>query len=109
MKFDFPGEDIMIVDNFEEVKPYDKPEQGSRWTLYFDGASNALGNSISAVLISLEGCHTPFNARLCFNCTNNVEEYEACIFVLTRLGNQILRCVWGLSFGHQSDQRRVGH
>ena len=82
MKFEFPDEDIMTLDNCEEIRPYDGPEQGSRWTLFFDGASNALGNGIGVVLISLEGCHTPFTVRLCFNCTNNMEEYEACIFGL---------------------------
>ena len=50
--------------------------------MVFDGASNTLGNGIDAVIISLEGCHTPFNARLCFNCTNNMVEYEACIMGL---------------------------
>ena len=46
------------------------------------GASNALGNGIGVVLVSPEGCHTPFTARLCFDCTNNRAEYEACIFGL---------------------------
>ena len=82
MRFNFPNEDIMTLDSIEKNRPYDGPEQGSRWTLFFDGASNALGNGISVVLISLEGCHTPFTARLCFNCTNNMAEYEACIFGL---------------------------
>ena len=82
MKFDFADEDIMTLDNVEDFKPYDGPEQGSRWTLYFDGASNALGNGIGAVLISSEGCHTPFTTILCSNCTNNMAEYEACIFGL---------------------------
>ena len=50
--------------------------------MYFDGASNSLGNGIGAVIISLEGCHTPFTARLCFNYTNNIAEYEACIMGL---------------------------
>ena len=50
--------------------------------MYFDGASNALGNGIGVVIISSEGCHTPFTARLCFNCTNNMAEYEACIMGL---------------------------
>ena len=50
--------------------------------MVFDGASNALGNGIGSVIISLEGCHTPFTARLCFNCTNNMAEYEACIMGL---------------------------
>ena len=82
MKFEFPNEDIITLDDCEEIRPYDRPEQGSRWTLFFDGASNALGNGIGAVLISLEGCHTPFTSRLCSNCTNNMAEYEACIFGL---------------------------
>ena len=82
MKFEFLDEDIMALDNCEEFRPYDGPEQGSRWTLFFDGSSNALGNGISVVLISSEGCHTPFTARLFFNCTNNIAEYEACIFSL---------------------------
>ena len=58
------------------------PEPESRWTMVFDGAYNALGNGIGAVIISPEGCHTPFTARLCFNCTNNMNEYEAYIIGL---------------------------
>ena len=50
--------------------------------MVFDGASNALGNGIGDVIISPEGCHTPFTARLCFNCTKNMAEYEACIMGL---------------------------
>ena len=38
MKFEFPDEDIMMVNNCEEFRPYDRLEQGSRWTLVFDGA-----------------------------------------------------------------------
>ncbi|XP_058766434.1 uncharacterized protein LOC131640036 [Vicia villosa] len=50
--------------------------------MIFDGASNALGNGIGAVIISPKGEHTPFTARLCFDCTNNMAEYEACILGL---------------------------
>ena len=82
IKFEFPDEDIMTVNNCEEIRPYDGPEQGSRWILVFDGASNALGNGIGVVIISPEGCHTPFTAILCFNCMNNMAEYEACIMGL---------------------------
>ena len=66
MKFEFPDEDIMMVNNCEEFRQYDGPEQGSRWTMVFDGASNALGNRIGVVIISLKGFHTPFTARLFF-------------------------------------------
>ena len=67
MKFEFPDKDIMTLDNCEEFRPYKGPEQESRWSLFFDGASNALGNGISVVLISPKGCHTPFMARIYFN------------------------------------------
>ena len=40
----------------------------------FDGASNALGNGIGAVIISPKGFHTPFTARMCFDCTNNMSK-----------------------------------
>ena len=50
--------------------------------MVFDGASNTLGNGIGAVIISPEGCHTPFTAKLCFNFTNNMAEYKACIMAL---------------------------
>ncbi|KAK5774710.1 hypothetical protein PVK06_042566 [Gossypium arboreum] len=48
----------------------------------FDGASNALGHGIGAALVSPEGNHYPFTARLNFFCTNNIAEYEACIMGL---------------------------
>ena len=80
--FEFPDENIMLVTDCEEPGPDEGPEKGSRWTMVFDGASNALGNGIGAMIISPEGCHTPFTARLCFNCTNNMSEYEACIMGL---------------------------
>ena len=50
--------------------------------MVFDGASNTLGKGIVTVIISPEGFHTPFTARLCFNCTNNMAKYETCIMGL---------------------------
>ena len=50
--------------------------------MYFDWASNALGCSIEVVLISPEGNHRPFTAKLSFECTNNVANYEACVLGL---------------------------
>ena len=50
--------------------------------MYFDGASNALGHGVRAILISPEENHCPFTAKLTFDCTNNVVEYEACVLGL---------------------------
>ena len=50
--------------------------------MYFDGASNALGRGVGAILISPEGNHRPFTAKLSFDCTNNVAEYEAYVIDL---------------------------
>lgn len=45
----------------------------------FDGASNVVGHGIEAVLMSPKNFHIPFIEKLCFDCTNNITEYESCI------------------------------
>ncbi|KAA3482112.1 reverse transcriptase [Gossypium australe] len=69
LSFEFPNEELMYVANAEEIP----------WKLNFDGASNAVGNGIGAILVSPSGDHHPFTCRLDFDCTNNMAEYEACI------------------------------
>ncbi|XP_058755175.1 uncharacterized protein LOC131628350 [Vicia villosa] len=60
MHFEFPDEDIMCVAETSNSQDQEEgPEPGARWTLVFDGASNALGNGIGAVLTSPTGA-TPF-------------------------------------------------
>ncbi|XP_027927761.1 uncharacterized protein LOC114184644 [Vigna unguiculata] len=70
---DFPDEDIMALFEENEGRQDEKA-----WIWLFDGASNALGHGIGAMLISPESQYIPMTARLCFNCTNNIAEYEAC-------------------------------
>ena len=41
-------------------------------------SSNALGHGIGAMLISPKKQYIPMTARLCFDRTNNIAEYEAC-------------------------------
>ena len=77
MKFEFSDEDLLAIFQIE-----DESTQENTLKLYFDGASNALGHKIGVVLISLEGEYCPFTARLNFDSTNNVAEYEACIMGL---------------------------
>ena len=78
MSFDFPNEDLMAV---LQIEKEESPEE-DRWKMYFDRASNALERDVGTVLISPEGKHCPFTAKLSFDCTNNVAEYEACVMGL---------------------------
>ncbi|XP_070056937.1 uncharacterized protein [Nicotiana tomentosiformis] len=55
------------------------PEDTNAWKMFFDGAVNAKGVGIGAILVSPTGQHYPATARLRFFCTNNTVEYEACI------------------------------
>ena len=77
MKFEFSDKDLLAIFKIE-----DESTQEDTWKLYFDGASNALGHRIGAILISPKGKYYPFTTRLNFDSTNNVAEYEACIMGL---------------------------
>ncbi|XP_070017319.1 uncharacterized protein [Nicotiana sylvestris] len=46
--------------------------------MFFDGAVNAKGVGIGAILISPTSQHYPATTRLWFFCTNNIAEYESC-------------------------------
>ncbi|XP_038996103.1 uncharacterized protein LOC120120555 [Hibiscus syriacus] len=85
LDFDFPDEDLMAI-SLEEASI---STDGS-WRMHFDGASNALGHGIGAILVSPEGSHYPFTSRLNFDCTNNMAEYEACVLgIRAALGQNI--------------------
>jgi ribonuclease HI len=81
IKFDFPNEEIMYLKMKDCDEPLfgDGPYPESKWGLIFDGAVNVYGSGIGAVIITPKGAHIPFTARLQFDCTNNIAEYEACI------------------------------
>ncbi|KAK5838596.1 hypothetical protein PVK06_007330 [Gossypium arboreum] len=72
LNFDFPNEELMCVATTEDYP----------WKLSFDGASNAVGNGIGAVLVSPNGDYYPLTCKLDFDCINNMAEYEACIMGL---------------------------
>ncbi|XP_070022548.1 uncharacterized protein [Nicotiana sylvestris] len=55
------------------------PEDTNAWKMFFNGAVNAKGVGIWAILILPTAQHYPVTARLRFFCTNNTVEYEACI------------------------------
>ncbi|MCQ7416301.1 reverse transcriptase domain-containing protein [Salmonella enterica] len=72
MKFDFPDEFVSTIMVEKEISDLET------WTMLFDGASNELGHGIGVVLISPEGKLFPLTAKLSFDCTHNMAEYEAC-------------------------------
>ncbi|XP_050875280.1 uncharacterized protein LOC127078909 [Lathyrus oleraceus] len=78
--FDFPNEDIIFIRDCNIPGPDKGPELGSRWKIVFDDAYSARGYGIRAIVTSPTSFHLPFTARLCFDCTNNMVEYEACIY-----------------------------
>ncbi|XP_050897374.1 uncharacterized protein LOC127104220 [Lathyrus oleraceus] len=80
MHFEFPNEGIMLIRDCNIPRPEEVLEHGSRWTLVFDGASNSHDNGIGEVIPSSNGFHLPFTAGLCFECTNNMAEYEVFFF-----------------------------
>ncbi|XP_070005460.1 uncharacterized protein [Nicotiana sylvestris] len=55
------------------------PEDTNAWKMFFDGAMDAKGVGIGAILISPTGQHFPAIAWLWFFYTNNTTEYESCI------------------------------
>ena len=52
------------------------------WKLYFDGTVNHKGAGVGAILITPEGESIPLTKKLDFKVTNNMAEYEVCIFGL---------------------------
>ncbi|RDX75959.1 hypothetical protein CR513_44102, partial [Mucuna pruriens] len=77
LSHEFPEEHIMVAERDEQEIDLDE------WKLWFDGASNLLGNGIRVILASPKGQYFPFSVRLGFDCTNNMAEYEACIMGIT--------------------------
>ena len=79
IKFYFPEEDVMLLKekDCDEPFPGEGPDPESWWGMVFDGVVNAYGKGIGVVIITPHGSHIPFTAGLKFDCTNNMEEYEA--------------------------------
>ena len=49
------------------------------WTLYFDGSRNKEGTGFGCLLIDPHGKKMMITCHLEFECTNNVDEYEALV------------------------------
>jgi len=58
----------------EEVEDEDR----DKWIVWFDSASNALGHGVGGILLTPDDQCIPFTARLGFDYTNSMVEYEVC-------------------------------
>jgi hypothetical protein len=65
----------------EEVHPTDTED----WTVFCDGSWGTFGAGATTILISPSKIKTCYVARLEFNCTNNIAEYEAILLGLRKL------------------------
>ncbi|XP_070036552.1 uncharacterized protein [Nicotiana tomentosiformis] len=75
LKTYFPDEEVSFVGE-------DITEAYDGWRMFFDGVANFKGVGIGAVLVSETGQHYPVSAKLRFQCTNNMAEYETSILGL---------------------------
>ena len=56
------------------------------WKIYFDGAMNNRGAGLGVILIMPERENIPMAKKLDFKVTNNMAEYEACIYRVEAAG-----------------------
>ena len=64
---EFPNENLALIECCE-------------WKLYFDGTVNNRGAGIGVILVTSEGETIPIAKKLDFKVTNNMAEYETCIY-----------------------------
>ena len=61
------------------------------WTVFCDGSWGTFDGGAAALLISPSKIKTCYMARLEFNCTNNIAEYEALLLGLRKLKTMGIR------------------
>jgi len=57
MQLEFPNEEILVLED---------DNSKNTWTLFFDGAFNALGHGIGAILISPTKQYIPMDSKIVF-------------------------------------------
>eukprot|EP00257_Ricinus_communis_P016997 XP_015575326.1 uncharacterized protein LOC107261325 [Ricinus communis] len=66
---EFPDENLGVIEIQE-------------WKMYFDGVENAKGAGLGVIMIMLEGDMPRISKQFDFKVTNNIAEYESCLFGL---------------------------
>jgi ribonuclease HI len=74
-----------IADWTSEAQDEERANDVEAWTIFCDGSWGTFGIGAAAVLISPSKSKTCYAARLDFNCTNNIAEYETLLLGLQKL------------------------
>jgi ribonuclease HI len=80
-----------IADWTPGAQDEEKTTDPEAWTIFYDGSWGTFGAGAAAVLISPSKLKTCYAARLDFNCTNNIAEYEALLLGFRKLKEMGIR------------------
>jgi hypothetical protein len=84
-----------LADFIADCTPGAQDEESTKdneaWTVFCDGSWGTFGAGAAAILISPSKIKTCYTARLEFNCTNNIAEYEALLLGLRKLNAMGIR------------------
>jgi ribonuclease HI len=74
-----------IADCTPEAQDEESTTDNEAWTMFCDGSWGIFGAGAAAMIISPPKIKTCYAARLEFNCTNNIAEYEALLLGIRKL------------------------
>jgi ribonuclease HI len=74
-----------IVDWTPRAQDEETTTDNEAWTVFYDGSWGTFGAAAATILISPSKIKTCYAARLEFNCTNNIAEYETLLLGLRKL------------------------
>jgi hypothetical protein len=74
----------LIADWTPGAQDEGRTKDDEAWTVFCDGSWGTFGAGAAAILISPYKIRTYYAARLEFNCTNNIAEYEALLLGLSK-------------------------
>jgi ribonuclease HI len=80
-----------IADWTPGAQDKEKITDAEAWTIFCNGSWGTFGAGAAAILISPSKIKTCYAARLDFNCTNNIAEYEALLLGLRKLNAMGIR------------------
>jgi ribonuclease HI len=74
-----------VADWTPRAQDEESTKDNEAWTIFCDGSWGTFSTGVATILISPSKVKTCYAARLEFNCTNNIAEYEALLLGLRKL------------------------